>query len=835
MSESYLDLLPKAPAETKSFRDYPQSRGKTDTHKGTDYLLPINTPIAADIGGIVRHNTKDSKGYGNAVEIVDEKGNVLQRYAHLNKFSIPDGTKIEPGQILGLSGNTGRSSGPHLHFEDFRPENQRQPAPQVVAQAQEQTTEEAPNYLSLVNNINLDKINEPVETEYRPGYFNPNLVAQGERARAAGGGNLAPIVEGITGALKSMNLEDWQKESLLANMLKYGLGTMPIVGDEAFAKEGEQKILQTGKAGLEAIMNPVQTMQAIAEQEPGQLLGNVMKGAIYDAPLGFSARPVYNAAATVAKPVLNVAGKVAEPVVESVANKFGTLQEAMQAVRNPSVTIQGANYRPDLDTQMAGVGAALTTNAEAVKNALYQAKPELVADLIRQTGVRSFDELPFDKLPLEVIERHNKFAKFDMTPTEGEALQDIKKMSIETNERTKDDLIRQRLEERDPKLIAGFNKIRETVAPDVYEKNPAILANTALEKLKQNFELRSANEAALYKKLEDANGGDFPMDVGELDKNIITSLKAKKSYRDVENNTMYLELKDQLATGKMTFDDFEHFRTRLATAIRSSKNGNERFGLGIIKDQLENMPIPENLSHLKPLADEARNAFRAHKELQEKLPAYKAAIDDTRTSAEILRGDLHPASNQFIDKFYGAKTKQVELSRLLDELGIDSPEHQGLNAAIIDKIKGASGVKVGPEGETGKISQASLSDQINKIYGNNLPTMFKKEHLKDLQDLSDVANMTEHVKGQHSVATSNTPLEMERLRKKEMAENMALDLGENVVNMGTKGFGGTIVRKLYEIKKGKSLQEAAELEEKIKSQKRVSPSAGIQLKDIGKE
>ena len=46
--------------------------------------------------------------------------------------------------------------------------------------------------------------------------------------------------------------------------------------------------------------------------------------------------------------------------------------------------------------------------------------------------------------------------------------------------------------------------------------------------------------------------------------------------------------------------------------------------------------------------------------------------------------------------------------------------------------------------------------------------MFKQEHLKDLKDLSDVANMTEHVKGQHSVATSNTPLEMERLRKKEL-------------------------------------------------------------------
>ncbi len=105
---------------TKDFTQFPQSRGVTDTHKGIDYKTPLNTPIAANISGTIRYKTNDPKGYGNAVEIVDEKGNVLQRYAHLNEFSVPNGSKIEAGQILGKSGNTGRSTGPHLHFEDFQ-------------------------------------------------------------------------------------------------------------------------------------------------------------------------------------------------------------------------------------------------------------------------------------------------------------------------------------------------------------------------------------------------------------------------------------------------------------------------------------------------------------------------------------------------------------------------------------------------------------------------------------------------------------------------------------------------------------------------------------------
>ena len=677
------------------------------------------------------------------------------------------------------------------------------------------------------------------KNEWKPGFYNPNLVRQGEAARQAGGGNLQPIVENTAKALGGMSWEDWKKNALTANLLKYGVGSMPIVGDEQMREEGRQKLEEVGKGLYSAVRHPRDTFTALSNLKPEEAIPEMIKGGIYDAPLGMATKPILEGAKFVTNPVTGAISKVATPVVESAAEKFGNLQKAFQKLKPPTkaeVTLEGANYRPDLDTQMVGGGAALTSNAEAVKNALYQSNPELIADLIRQSGVKSFDDLPFNKLPLDVIERHNKFSKFDMTPTEGEALQDIKKMSIETNERTKDDLIRARLEERDPKLIAGFNKIRETVAPDVYESNPAKLANTALEKLKQNYEARTAHEATLYKRLEEANGGDFPINVGELDKNIISSLKSKKSFRDVESHPMYQELKDQLATGKMSFDDFEHFRTRLATAMRSAKDGNVRFGLGIIRDELENMPIPENLSHLKPLADEARQAFREHKQLQKDLPAYKAAIDDTRTPEEILKGDLHPASNEFINKFYGPNTKQVELNRLLNEIGINSVEHQGLNAATIDKIKRASGIKGEFGNETGKISQASLSDQLNKsspnTYGNNLSTMFRQEHIKDLKDLSDVANMTEHVKGGHSVNVSNTALENERLARQQLAENLALNLGEGVVNLKTGGLGGTVVRKLYDIRKGKAIQEAAEKEARLKSEKRISPSAGISLEDI---
>jgi len=675
------------------------------------------------------------------------------------------------------------------------------------------------------------------------GFYNPNLVRQGQNA--APGDGLQNLVENTSKELGGMSWEDWKKNSLTANAIKYGASTIlpsSIFGDwSQEQKESQEKLKEAGQGLYQAFRHPLNTISAISEQEPGTVLGGMLKGGVYDAPLALASRGVTAPLGQISKAtrLTEFGGKLAAKAGEGVADasrKIENLQQSFSKYKNQPKSNVSLEPLDLTQPQMVGGGAALTSNAEAVKNALYNSNPELIADLMKQSGVSSFEELPFNRLPLDVIERHNKFSKFDMTPTEGEALQDIKKMSIETNERTKDDLIRARLEERDPKLIAGFNKIRETVAPDVYETNPAKLANAALEKLKQNYEARTANEAALYKRLEDANGGNFPMNIGELDKNIVNTLKAKKSFRDVESHPMYQELKDQMATGKMSFDDFEHFRTRLATAMRSAKDGNVRFGLGIIRDELENMPIPENLSHLKPLADEARQAFREHKQLQKDLPAYKAAIDDTRTPEEILKGDLHPASNEFINKFYGPNTKQVELNRLLNEIGINSVEHQGLNAATIDKIKRASGVKGEFGNETGKISQASLSDQLNKsspnTYGNNLSTMFKPEHLKDLKDLSDVANMTEHVKGGHSVNVSNTALEENRLKNKAEAEKIALGLLETGGNVVGKGFGGTVARKAYETTVGKLKAAEATKKAEEAAKKRVSPSAGINLEDL---
>ncbi len=84
-------------------------------HTGTDYAAPYGTPIRAAESGIVTH-ADWLGGYGKAVIIMHGKG-VSTLYAHMSEIKVARGQRVERGQVIGLVGSTGLSTGPHLHFE----------------------------------------------------------------------------------------------------------------------------------------------------------------------------------------------------------------------------------------------------------------------------------------------------------------------------------------------------------------------------------------------------------------------------------------------------------------------------------------------------------------------------------------------------------------------------------------------------------------------------------------------------------------------------------------------------------------------------------------------
>lgn len=91
------------------------TKGASTNHKGIDWATPIGTSVYASSGGTVAFAGWGS-GYGYVVFINHPDGRQT-RYGHLSKIKCKTGDHVSQGQVIALSGNTGRSTGPHVHFE----------------------------------------------------------------------------------------------------------------------------------------------------------------------------------------------------------------------------------------------------------------------------------------------------------------------------------------------------------------------------------------------------------------------------------------------------------------------------------------------------------------------------------------------------------------------------------------------------------------------------------------------------------------------------------------------------------------------------------------------
>lgn len=89
--------------------------GKISPHNGTDFAMPVGTPVNAPAGGRVERVIKHYAA-GRYVVIRHDNG-YRTRYLHLSKALVSKGDRVEMGDRIALSGNTGRSTGPHLHYE----------------------------------------------------------------------------------------------------------------------------------------------------------------------------------------------------------------------------------------------------------------------------------------------------------------------------------------------------------------------------------------------------------------------------------------------------------------------------------------------------------------------------------------------------------------------------------------------------------------------------------------------------------------------------------------------------------------------------------------------
>ena len=96
------------------YRTDPKTGKPKEFHNGIDLAVPVGTQIKSPMTGVVDAVTSVGDG-GNQI-IIKHTNGYKTGYAHLSKQLVKKGDKVKQGDIIGLSGNTGKSTGPHLHF-----------------------------------------------------------------------------------------------------------------------------------------------------------------------------------------------------------------------------------------------------------------------------------------------------------------------------------------------------------------------------------------------------------------------------------------------------------------------------------------------------------------------------------------------------------------------------------------------------------------------------------------------------------------------------------------------------------------------------------------------
>jgi hypothetical protein len=366
---------------------------------------------------------------------------------------------------------------------------------------------------------------------------------------------------------------------------------------------------------------------------------------------------------------------------------------------------------------LASVGAAGRRDPVAIRAAIDSLPAEL------QNEVRN---IPTNRINLPALESHVQALNLPVpiNLTRGQATGDLVALSNELNRRGELQNIAYRMGETNKALIENLSAIRDRAAPDLPGSKSSDFGQIVIDTYKGIDQDRRTVIGNLYKDLEKAAGGDFPIDSRTFVNNADAQL-SKKLKSEFVPATIQKQLQAYRDGGKMDFEQFEALRTNLATEIRKAERGNDgnaSMALSIVRDSLEALPLTGETAALKPLADAARTAARERFEALRLDPAYKAAVDDK------------VAPENFVETFVLSKGKGTEknVQTMMDALGKGTDGQYAVAANIIEYLRSKS------VDQQGNFSQAAYNKALKEL-DPKLQNIFDGATAQTLRDLGEVS------------------------------------------------------------------------------------------------
>ena len=366
---------------------------------------------------------------------------------------------------------------------------------------------------------------------------------------------------------------------------------------------------------------------------------------------------------------------------------------------------------------LASVGAAGRRDPVAIQAAIDALPVEL------QNQVKG---IPVNRINLPALESHVQALNLPVpiSLTRGQATGDLVALSNELNRRGELQNIAYRMGETNKALIENLSAIRDRAAPDLPGSKSSDFGQIVIDTYKGIDSDKRTIINGLYRDLEKAAGGNFPIDSRTFVNNADAQL-SKKLKSEFVPPTIQRQLQAYRDGGRMDFEQFEALRTNLATEIRKAEragDGNASMALSIIRDSLEDLPLTGEAAALKPLADAARTAARERFEALKRDPAYKAAVDDK------------VAPENFVETFVLSKGKGTEknVQTMMEALGKGTDGQHAVAANIIEYLRNKS------VDQQGNFSQAAYNKALKEL-DPKLQNIFDGASAQTLRDLGEVA------------------------------------------------------------------------------------------------
>lgn len=480
--------------------------------------------------------------------------------------------------------------------------------------------------------------------------------------------------------------------------------------------------------------------------------------------------------------------------------KLGT--EGAEAVKSiPAKMNFGANS--------VGAGQAPMT---AVAKA-HNASPELVSEIAKHESQGTLNpviaqrHLDADSLPT-VTDEYGNPIKIQLS--KGEVTQDPDILSQEKNARSANPDLTARYNNNGKALPLVLDKFREQAAPDIYFKNTPEEGQFYIDKLSAIHDQLKNEISQNYKDYFDAKGGAVPMNGKDFVNSAKQALESQDRADFVPPEVQKLLDKYGQDDSDFTYGKFENLRTILGEQQRKfarSGDGTSEGAVNIIRNQLENIPIPEDNMAVKELADKARQSARFEKQLQETTPAYKA----------VAQGSARP--DDFTSKYITGNTKTAgknELQNFLNLFPDDNEMHQALAYSTLNDIKNQS---INPKGA---LSSDKLGKSIAQGYSTGKHEMLLPMPILDgLNKLNSTAQLIQGAPAGHYIqGNPNVAASIGEAIRSGLAKGT--ELTGNTIGLGYVPIGTGIVQafknKAASKAAGESLKAGAGLDYQPKSQ-----------------